>query len=338
MAPKKVAEKIEPPVPPVMKRSMLAPHGPQLTPSYDQEEEWHEFCERTDMAKVHDFGRYWWRYGRDEDDDGYLREAVFLEVPIRKDTEAKHVRASLTPKKLFLTVYGDTVIDEEFEDCKWLNVGESYWEIEIKEVKKVRRKVLRYTLYILMDCPKYITQYLFLSEKTEDDGRFVNQEDEEEDNIDDRLRMIAKMKEPEPYRDADIWFSETEEEEERWCDGCGSTRVVVMKKHTDSKYMKYCNDCPFVSPAKENLLPTGLMKQKDIDEKRARKKRLRARKEQAKKKMEDETAKVEGEPDRTEEVPDDYKADEKTKVYNEEAFADMLTKALRRGEIKWEDY
>lgn len=24
----------------------------------------------------------------------------------------------------------------------------------------------------------------------------------------------AKMKEPEPYRDADIWFSETEEEEE----------------------------------------------------------------------------------------------------------------------------
>ena len=28
-------------------------------------------------------------------------------------------------------------------------------------------------------------------------------------------RFEAKMKEPEPYRDADIWFSETEEEEER---------------------------------------------------------------------------------------------------------------------------
>merc|ERR1712187_860827 len=162
--------------------------------------------------------------------------------------------------------------------------------------------------------------------------------DEEEDNIDVRLRMIAKMKEPEPYRDADIWFSDTEEEEERWCDGCGSSRVVVMKKHTDSKYMKYCNDCPFVSPAKENPLPTGLMKQADIDEKRARKKRLKARKEAAKKRMEAEKEKGEGEPDRSEEVPDDYKKCEKTRVYTEEDFHNALTKALRRGEVKWEDY
>merc|ERR1711972_1183566 len=174
----------------------------------------------------------------------------------------------------------------------WLNVGESYWELEVKEVKKVNRKVPRYVLYILMDCPKYITQWLFASEKKEDDGRYVDQNDEEEDNIDDRLRMIAKMKEPEPYRDADIWFSDTEEEEERWCDGCGSTRVDVMKKHTDSKYMKYCNDCPFVSPAKEIDLPTGLLKQRDIDEKRARKKRLREKKEGAKKRLEAEKQKL----------------------------------------------
>lgn len=334
----KPKEKIEPPVPPVMKRSMLAPHGPKLSPQYDQEDEWQEFCERTDTSKVHDFGRYWWRYGRDEDDDGYLREAVFLEVPLRKDAEAKNIRANLSMKKLNLTVAGDTIIDEDFEDAKWLNVGESYWEIEVKEVKKVRRKVLRYVLYILMDCPKYITQWLFLSEKTEDDGRFVDQYEEEEDNIDDRLRLIAKMKEPEPYRDADIWFSETEEEEERWCDGCGSTRVVVMKKHTDTRYMKYCNDCPFVSPAKETTLPTGLMKQKDIDEKRARKKRLRKRKEEAKKRLEAEQEKADGDPDRTEEVPDDYNKDEKTRIYNDQEFCDILTKALRRGEIKWEDY
>uniref|UniRef100_A0A7S0A8P5 CS domain-containing protein n=1 Tax=Pyrodinium bahamense TaxID=73915 RepID=A0A7S0A8P5_9DINO len=331
-------EKIEPPVPPVMKRSMLAPHGPKLSPQYDQEDEWQEFCERTDTSKVHDFGRYWWRYGRDEDDDGYLREAVFLEVPMRKDAEAKNIRANLTMKHLTITVHGEKLIDEDFEDCKWLNVGESYWEIEVKEVKKVRRKVLRYVLYILMDCPKYITQWLFLSEKTEDDGRFVDQNEEEEDNIDDRLRLIAKMKEPEPYRDADIWFSETEEEEERWCDGCGSTRVVVMKKHTDVRYMKYCNDCPFVSPAKETTLPTGLLKQRDIDEKRARKKRLKARKEEAKKRLEAEKAKAEGEPDRTEEVPEDHNKSEKTRVYTDQEFCDILTKALRRGEIKWEDY
>jgi len=60
-----------------MKRSMFAPHGPQLRPQYEQEDEWKEFLERTDTSKVHDFGRYWWTYGRDEDDDGYLREAVF---------------------------------------------------------------------------------------------------------------------------------------------------------------------------------------------------------------------------------------------------------------------
>eukprot|EP00445_Apocalathium_hangoei_P040509 CAMPEP_0203970454 /NCGR_PEP_ID=MMETSP0359-20131031/97974_1 /ASSEMBLY_ACC=CAM_ASM_000338 /TAXON_ID=268821 /ORGANISM="Scrippsiella Hangoei, Strain SHTV-5" /LENGTH=339 /DNA_ID=CAMNT_0050908409 /DNA_START=90 /DNA_END=1109 /DNA_ORIENTATION=- len=330
--------KAEPPVPPVMKRSMLAPHGPQLRPQYEQEEEWQEFCERTDTSKLHDFGRYWWTYGRDEDDDGFLREAVFLEVPLRKDIEAKQIRANLTTKHLQITVHGESVIDEDFEDTKWLNVSESYWEIEVKEVKQVRRKVLRYVLYILMECPKYITQWLFLSEKTEDDGRFVDQNEEEEDNIDDRLRMIAKMKEPEPHRDADIWFSETEEEEERWCDGCGSTRIVVMKKHTDSKYMKYCNDCPFVSPAKETSLPTGLMKQKDIDEKRSRKARLKARKDEAKKRMQAEKERVAGDPDRTEEVPEDFNKSEKTRMYTDEEFTDVLTKALRRGEIKWEDY
>jgi len=329
---------IEPPAPPVMKRSMLAPHGAVLRPQYEQEEEWAEFCERTDTSKVHDFGRYWWRYGRDEDDDGFLREAVFLEVPLRKDVVAKQVRANLTTRHLTIAVNGEPILDEDFEDPKWLNVGESYWEIEVKDVKKVRRKVLRYVLYIIMECPKYITQFLFESEKTEDDGRFLDQEEQEEDNIDDRLRMIAKMKEPEPYRDADIWFSETEEEEERWCDGCGSTRIVVMKKHSDAKYMKYCNDCPFVSPAKDNSLPTGLLKQKDIDEKRARKKRLKARKEAAKQRMATEAERRAGEPDRSEEVPEDWNASEKTRIYTDAEFCDTLTKALRRGEIKWEDY
>lgn len=336
--PPKVREKIEPPVPPVMKRSMFAPHGAQLRPGIDQEDEWEEFLERTDTSKVHDFGNYWWTYGRDEDDDGYLREAVFLEVPLRKDIEAKHIRANLTVKHLTITVDGEKILDNDFEDPKWLNVGESYWELEVKEVKKVRRKVLRYVLYILMDCPKYITQWLFASEKKEDDGRYVDQNDEEEDNIDDRLRLIAKMKEPEPYRDADIWFSDTEEEEERWCDGCGSTRVVIMKKHTDAKYMKYCNDCPFVSPAKEVDLPTGLLKQREVDEKRARKKRLKARKEEAKRRLQAEQEKLAGEPDRSEEVPSNYKQGEKTRMMTDKEFCDILDKALKRGDIKWEDY
>lgn len=179
---------------------------------------------------------------------------------------------------------------------------------------------------------------MFDCEKTEDDGRYVDQNEEEEDNIDDRLRMIAKMKEPEPYRDADIWFSETSEEEERWCDSCGSTRIVVMKKHTDARYMKYCNDCPFVSPAREKDLPTGLMKQRDIDEKRARKKRLRDKKNASKKRIEEEKDKSADPPDRSEEVPEDYKKGEKTRIMTDREFADALTRAMRRGDIKWEDY
>eukprot|EP00929_Paragymnodinium_shiwhaense_P061493 TRINITY_DN30717_c0_g1_i1.p1 TRINITY_DN30717_c0_g1~~TRINITY_DN30717_c0_g1_i1.p1 ORF type:complete len:343 (-),score=116.90 TRINITY_DN30717_c0_g1_i1:147-1175(-) len=323
-------------VPSVLKRSMMAPHGPALAPKFEQEDEWRDFCERTDTAKVHDYGRYWWRYGRDEDDDGYLREAVFLEVPLRKDTEARQVRSKLTMRHLTITVNGESIIDEDFEDTTWLNAGESYWEIEVKEVKKVKRKVLKYVLYVLMGCPKYVTKWLFLCEKQEDDGRLID-EDEEDDTIDARLRLIGKMKEPEPRRDADIFFSETEEEDERWCDACGSTRVVIMKKHTDAAYMKYCSDCPFVSPAKQADLPTGLQKQKDIDEKRARKQKLRSRKAEAARRLEAQRARQEGEPDRSEEVPEDYNASEKTRIHTDEQFVRELQKAVERGEIKWED-
>eukprot|EP00435_Cladocopium_sp_Y103_P061142 s494_g22.t1 len=59
----------------------------------------------------------------------------------------------------------------------------------------------------------------------------------------------------------------------------------------------------------ETGLPTGLLKQKEIDEKRARKQRLRARKEEAKRRM--EAQKDAKEPaDRSEEVPEDYKQEE----------------------------
>merc|ERR1712187_484395 len=104
-----------PPVIPMMKRSMNAPHGPQLAPKFEQEDAWQEFCERTDESKVHDFGRYWWRYGRDEDEDGFLREGVFLEVPLRKDVEAKQIRAKLTSRHLLITVNAEKILDEDFE-------------------------------------------------------------------------------------------------------------------------------------------------------------------------------------------------------------------------------
>lgn len=38
------------------------------------------------------------------------------------------------------------------------------------------------------------------------------------------------MKEPEPYRDADIWFSETEEEEETQWDPTADVEPFVTEK------------------------------------------------------------------------------------------------------------
>eukprot|EP00971_Amphidinium_carterae_P000571 11428-Amphidinium_carterae.1 len=50
-----------------------------------------------------------------------------------------------------------------------LNACEASWQ--------VRRRILRYVLYILMDCPKYITQYLFASEKQEAGHMHVKHEE-----------------------------------------------------------------------------------------------------------------------------------------------------------------
>eukprot|EP00927_Polykrikos_kofoidii_P080272 TRINITY_DN77142_c0_g1_i1.p1 TRINITY_DN77142_c0_g1~~TRINITY_DN77142_c0_g1_i1.p1 ORF type:complete len:340 (+),score=63.21 TRINITY_DN77142_c0_g1_i1:61-1080(+) len=329
-------EPIESRVPPVMKRSMMAPHGPQLSPMCDQEDEWQEFCERTDSAKVHNLGRYWWTYGRDEDEDGFLREAVFLEVALRKDVEAKHVRAKLTTRHLTITVNDEALLDEDFASSKWLNVDESFWEINVKEINCVKRKVIRYALYVLVECPQCVTRWLFACEKQEDDGRLVD-EDEEEDSIDARLRLIGRMKEPEPRRDADIWFSDTEEEDDRWCDGCGSTRVVIMKSPTDATYTKHCSDCPFVSAAKSPDLPSGLHKQQKRDERRDRKTRLRARKAEARRRLDEERQRAAGPPNRSEEVPEDYKKEEKTRVFADDRFLDEVVKAVGRRDVSWEE-
>jgi len=37
-------------------------------------------------------------------------------------------------------------------------------------------------------------------------------------------------------------------------------------------------------------------------------------------------------------VPENYKEEEKTKIYTREDFHTVLDKALKKGEIKWEDY
>lgn len=311
-----------------------------IQPQFDQEDEWEAFLERIDQNKLHRFRNYWWHSGRDEDDDGYLREAVFLEVPLRKDAEPKNIKAKLTMQKLHIAVHGETVLEEEFDDHTWLNANESYWELEVKTVKKVRRKVLRYIIYVLGTSSKYITDYLFASEKVEDDGRYVDEGPDNDDNVDDRIRTITRIKEPEPRRGDDIWFSDTEEELERYCEACGSTHVVVMKKFDDDHFKKYCCDCPHVSPAKMNELPSGIQKQKDVDKAKAQKKKVKARKAAAKKRAQ-ENAENMTSTDDSEAVDSE---EERRKREAEKAriasmpFHEAVAEACRKGEIKWEDY
>lgn len=311
-----------------------------IQPQFDQEDEWEAFLERIDQSKLHRFRNYWWHSGRDEDDDGYLREAVFLEVPLPKDAEPKNIKAKLTMQNIQIFVHGEPILDENFENHTWLNVNESYWELEVKTVKKVRRKVLRYILYILGTCPKYITDFLLASEKVEDDGRYVDEGPDNDDNVDDRIRTITRIKEPEPRRGEDIWFSDTEEEEERWCEACGSTHVVVMKKFDDDHFKKYCCDCPHVSKAKMNELPTGVQKQRDVDKARAQKKKVKARKAAAKKRAIENAENMTPTDDSEEVDPEEEKKKreaERTRFLSQ-SFPEMVAEACRRGEIKWEDY
>mmetsp|Transcript_79947 Transcript_79947/g.97856 ORF Transcript_79947/g.97856 Transcript_79947/m.97856 type:complete len:114 (-) Transcript_79947:29-370(-) len=95
--------------------------------------------------------------------------------------------------------------------------------------------------------------------------------------------MIANLKEPEPRREADVYFSEEEEFSEYECEGCGSKSVNVMKKAEDRCFKVYCNDCPYVSIADMNKEAPSIRRQREIDEARARKKKEKEQKRLAEK-------------------------------------------------------
>ena len=46
----------------------------------------------------------------------------------------------------------------------------------------------------------------------------------------DLREMVANLKEPEPRREADVYFSEEEEFSEYECEGCGSKSVFRLLK------------------------------------------------------------------------------------------------------------
>jgi len=254
-----------------------------IKPEFEQEDEWEEFLERTDPRKRvrKQFQDYTWSFGRDEDDEGFTRDVVILEVPVRRDTEPRNVSAKLTPSRLTLTVHSKEVISDRFCDDRWLCPEESYWELETTTDRAgERKKGIRYLLYLRSDCPKYITGCLFEKEKLRLEP---GQDDSDDDTADSRIRTIANLKEPEPRRDDDVYFSEEEEISDYECEGCGSKSVSVMKKSEDREFKVYCNDCPYVSSANVGKEAPSIKRQREIDEARARKKKEKEKKALAQK-------------------------------------------------------
>lgn len=252
-----------------------------IKPEFENEDEWEKFLEKTDSRKrvVKNFQNYSWSFGRDEDDEGFMKECVILEVPVKREVEPRQVIAKLTPSKLTLTVQGREVIGDSFVDDRWLCTDESYWELETKTDRVGERtKNIRYLLYLRSDCPKYITGSLFEKEK-----EAAGDVESDDDTADSRIRTIANMKEPEPWRDDDVYFSEEEEFSEYECEGCGSRSVQVMKKSDDREFKCYCNDCPYVSSADMGKEPASIKRQREIEKARARKKKEKEQKLQAEK-------------------------------------------------------
>lgn len=260
----------------------MAPLTMAIKPEFEQEDEWESFLEKTDPRKRTEksFQKYSWSFGRDEDDEGFTRECVILIVPVKRETEPRHVKVKLTPSRLTLSVQQQEIINDIFCDDRWLSLEDSYWELETTTDKAGERiKNIKYFLFLRADCPKYITGALFEKEKNSAQAA----EDSDDDTADARIRMVANLKEPEPRRDDDVYFSEEEEFSEYECEGCGSKSVNVMKKAEDREFKVYCNDCPYVSSADMNKEAPSIRRQREIDEARARKKKEKDKKAQAQK-------------------------------------------------------
>jgi len=252
-----------------------------IQPEFEHEDEWENFLDKTNPRKrvQKNFQSYSWSFGLDEDDEGFNRECVILEVAVDRETEPRQVKAKLTPSHLKLEVTGKDLVNDSFIDSRWLDVDDSYWELETKTSKAGERsKSIRYLLYLRRDCPKYITGALFEKEKKGDDL-----DESDDDTADTRIRMVANLKEPEPRRDADVYFSEEEEFSDYECEGCGSKSVQVMKKADDREFKVYCNDCPYVAAAALFKEAPSIRRQREIDEARARKKKDKERKKLAEK-------------------------------------------------------
>merc|ERR1719326_2119553 len=99
------------------------------------------------------------------------------------------------------------------------------------------------------------------------------------------MKTIALLKEPEPRRGEDIYFSSEEEFSENECEGCGSKSVTTMKKAEDREVKIYCNDCPYVSPCNMFKDAPSIRRQKEVDVARAKKQEEKKKKKEQESKM-----------------------------------------------------
>eukprot|EP00928_Gymnodinium_smaydae_P030359 TRINITY_DN22608_c0_g1_i1.p2 TRINITY_DN22608_c0_g1~~TRINITY_DN22608_c0_g1_i1.p2 ORF type:complete len:283 (+),score=93.33 TRINITY_DN22608_c0_g1_i1:350-1198(+) len=265
-----------------------------LRPTFACEDKWEEFLEKTDPKKCtrHVCGRYSWKAGRAEDDEGFMRECVDLEVPVALDVEPKQIRAKLKPGTLELSVAGQEVINDSFADSGWLSVEDSYWELETRKAAGgERRKFMRYFLYLRADCDKYITDALFAAERARAaeaataapaaaspaEGAVALADDAADSALADvatadaRIRAAAELREEEPHRDDDVYFSEDDEFSDYECEGCGSKSVKVIKKAEEREFKVYCDDCPHVSKADLVREARSIRRQKEVAAARAAK-------------------------------------------------------------------
>jgi len=252
-----------------------------IKPQFEEEDEWEQFLARTNPTKkvLREFPTYSWTFGLDEDDEGYTRDCVTLDVPVPRETEPRQVAVTLKPSHLTLSVKGKELINDNFVDDRWLSLEESYWELETKTNSAgERQRNIKYNLFLRVDCPKYITGALFEKEKV---PLGLGDDDSDDDTADNRIRTIANLKEPEPRRDDDVYFSEDEEFSDYECEGCGSKSVECMKKSEDREFKIYCNDCPYVSSANVYKEAPSIRRQREVDEARAKKKKEKDMREKA---------------------------------------------------------
>ncbi len=95
-------------------------------------------------------------------DGANLTRCVILEIPLGRRIRAKYIRAEVSPQALRIFVMGDKVFEDFFAERGWLQLDESYWELDLKAGWGPK---LTYFLVINQDSQLEEMEFLFVSER-----------------------------------------------------------------------------------------------------------------------------------------------------------------------------